>query len=118
MTREYTRRIIDAVDNGLIDCRTALLAALNHMSEDEVRDMAHANEFVDDEDDEDEDDEDVDVVDRDSLDAEHQALHPLPWLVVFADGEVRHFASEDEACAFQRAHRAAAGRDEMTGEAL
>src|SRR6056297_1887172 len=55
--RNATNRIYDAMDEGILDPRTVAEAALKYMSEDEVADMAHANEFFPyDEEDEDEDD--------------------------------------------------------------
>jgi hypothetical protein len=45
MTRKVTNQILEAVDDGLLDPKQALLAALKYMSEDEVADMALANEF-------------------------------------------------------------------------
>ena len=62
------------------------------------------------------DDDDVDVIDRDSLDAEHQALHEKRWLVESANGSITYFDTEAEACDFQRGHRATINRDPDTGE--
>ena len=45
MSRECTNQLLEMVDEGLLDARSVLLAALVYMSEDEVRDMAHANEI-------------------------------------------------------------------------
>lgn len=56
--REYTNRIIEALDEGLLDRDTVIMAALSYMSEDEVKDLAHVNAFFEDED-EDEDERDV-----------------------------------------------------------
>ena len=44
-TRESTTRLITAVDEGVIDAYTALLACLSYMSEDDVKDMCHINDF-------------------------------------------------------------------------
>jgi len=44
-TREATERILELVEDGLLDKDTAILACLKYMSEDDVADMAHANEF-------------------------------------------------------------------------
>lgn len=45
-TRETTNRILEMVDEGLLDARTVLLMALKWMSEDEVKAMAKANELL------------------------------------------------------------------------
>jgi hypothetical protein len=50
MTRKATNRILDMIDAGLLDKDQVILACLKYMSEDEVADMAHANEFFMDED--------------------------------------------------------------------
>ncbi len=52
--REATNRILELVEEGLLDRDTVILACLKYMSEDDVADMAHANEFFLDEDEEDE----------------------------------------------------------------
>jgi hypothetical protein len=56
MSRETTNKLLEMVDEGLLDARTLALACLKYMSEDEVEDMARANEFLEDE--EEEEDED------------------------------------------------------------
>ena len=55
--REATNRILELVEEGMLDRDTVIMACLKYMSEDDVSDMAHANEFFLDED-EDEEDED------------------------------------------------------------
>jgi len=55
--REATNRILELVEEGLLDRDTVIMACLKYMSEDDVSDMAHANEFFLDEEDEDEDEE-------------------------------------------------------------
>ena len=55
--REATNRILELVEEGLLDRDAVIMACLKYMSEDDVADMAHANEFFLDED-EDEEDED------------------------------------------------------------
>lgn len=60
MARKITNKILELVDDGVLDARTALLAALCYMSEDDVADMARCNELVaDDDDDEDAADDDA-----------------------------------------------------------
>lgn len=53
-TREATERILELVEEGLLDKDTVIMACLKYMSEDDVADMARLNEFIlsDDEDDE------------------------------------------------------------------
>jgi hypothetical protein len=55
MTRKATTRILEMVDEGILDRDTVIMACLKWMSESDVAEMAHANEFWDEEDDEDED---------------------------------------------------------------
>lgn len=54
-TRQATERILELVEDGLLDRDTVIMACLKYMSEDDVKDMAHANEFFLDDEDEDED---------------------------------------------------------------
>jgi len=56
--REATNRILELVEEGLLDRDTVIMACLKYMSEDDVADMAHANEFFLDEDEDEEDEED------------------------------------------------------------
>ncbi len=44
----------------------------------------------------------LDVVDRDSLDEEHQALHPKQWMTIDPQGAIQYFDTEDQACEAQR----------------
>ena len=58
MTRKYTNQLIEMIEEGMIHKDTVILACLKYMSEDEVRDMMHANEMLlDEEEDEDQDDD-------------------------------------------------------------
>ena len=59
MTREATNRLLEMVEQGLLDKNTVIMACVKYMSEDEVADMMHCNEFDYYEDD-DEDDEEGD----------------------------------------------------------
>jgi len=43
-SREYTNKLIEMLDNGLIDHKTVVTSCLNYMSEQEVQDMC--NEFI------------------------------------------------------------------------
>ena len=54
--REATNKILDMVDEGILDKDMVIMACLKYMSEDDVADMAHCNEFFLNEDDEEEDD--------------------------------------------------------------
>ena len=58
MSRETTTRLLEMVDDGVLDARTLALACLKYMSEDDVEDMAKANEFLEEEE-EPEEEEDV-----------------------------------------------------------
>ena len=50
--RDATNRILELVEEGMLDRDTVIMACLKYMSEDDVADMAHANEFFLDEDEE------------------------------------------------------------------
>lgn len=57
-TREATCRILEMIEEGILDRDTVIMACLNYMSEADVADMAHCNEFfTDDEEEEEEEDE-------------------------------------------------------------
>jgi hypothetical protein len=45
MTRQATNKLLEAIENGLLDRDTVIMACVNYMSEDEVADMCHHNEF-------------------------------------------------------------------------
>jgi hypothetical protein len=45
VTRKATNKILEYVESGLLDKDTVIMACLKYMSEDDVADMAHANEF-------------------------------------------------------------------------
>lgn len=45
MTREATNKILEMLDEGVLDADTVITACLKYMSEDEVLDMAQINEF-------------------------------------------------------------------------
>ena len=50
MLREYTNKIVEMAEEGIIGWEDIARAALNYMSEDNVRDMAYDNMFLEDED--------------------------------------------------------------------
>lgn len=56
-TRKYTNKILEAVAEGLLDRDNVILACLKYMSEADVEDMAHCNEFFEDEEDEEQDED-------------------------------------------------------------
>ena len=45
MHRQATDKILEMVEEGILCKDTVILAALKYMSEDDVADMAHINEF-------------------------------------------------------------------------
>jgi len=47
MTREYTTKLLDMMDEGLISAEMVAEMALQYMSEDEVKDMMLSNDIVD-----------------------------------------------------------------------
>lgn len=53
MTREYTTKLLNMMDEGLISAEAVAEMALAYMSEDDVADMMQANDILD----EDEEDE-------------------------------------------------------------
>lgn len=53
MTRQVTEQILEDIENGILDKDQVIMAALKYMSEDEVADMAHINEFFPEDEDED-----------------------------------------------------------------
>lgn len=55
MTREFTNRLLEMVEDGLLDRDTVIMACVKYMSEDDVRDMMFANDFVEETEDWDED---------------------------------------------------------------
>ena len=43
--RKATNKILDMVDEGILDKDMVIMCCLKYMSEDDVADMAHCNEF-------------------------------------------------------------------------
>ena len=56
-------RVIDLVDNGIVDAYALLMSCIAYMSEHEVEDMLHCDGYLEDDDDADDDDADDDAVD-------------------------------------------------------
>jgi hypothetical protein len=55
MTRQATDKILEMVEEGILDKDTVIMSCLKYMSEDDVADMAHSNEFfINEEEDDDE----------------------------------------------------------------
>ena len=48
MTREYTNKLIEYIEEGVIDKDFVIIACLQYMSEDDVRDMVRVNQIWDD----------------------------------------------------------------------
>ena len=63
MAREYTNRLLEMIDDGLLDRDTVIMACVKYMSEDEVKDMMESNDFILDEEVEDEDEDEDDPLD-------------------------------------------------------
>jgi hypothetical protein len=53
-TREYSKKLLDLVEEGILDRDAVICAMINYLSEEEVKRMMEVNEFVVDEDDEEE----------------------------------------------------------------
>ena len=45
MSRESTEKLLEAIEEGLLDKDTVIMACVKYMSEDDVVDMCHVNEF-------------------------------------------------------------------------
>lgn len=46
MTRQITNRLLELVEEGVLNKDTLIMACLKYMSEDDVADMAHINELL------------------------------------------------------------------------
>jgi hypothetical protein len=46
MTRHYTNRLLEMMDEGLLSAETVATMAVSFMSEDDVRQMMEANELL------------------------------------------------------------------------
>ena len=57
MTRQATDKILEMVEQGILDKDTGIMSCLKYMSEDDVADMAHSNEFFINEEEDDEEDD-------------------------------------------------------------
>lgn len=45
MSRKYTNRLLELVEDGSVDKESVIHACLDYMSEDDVKDMMIANDF-------------------------------------------------------------------------
>jgi hypothetical protein len=50
MTREYTTKLLEMMDEGMITAESVAEMALAYMSEDDVADMMRANDILDEDD--------------------------------------------------------------------
>ena len=66
-TREYSNKLLEMVEEGLLDKDLVIMAYVKYLSEDQVEDMMRHNEMIIDEE-EDEEDEDDDQEDDDEDD--------------------------------------------------
>jgi hypothetical protein len=60
MTREKTNKLLEMIEECLLDKDTVIMACVKYMSEDDVSDMMHCNEFDTDDTDDEEDEEEGD----------------------------------------------------------
>jgi len=58
LTRQATNRLLEDIEAGLLDRDSVIMACVSYMSEDDVADMCHANEFFADEDEDEAEDSD------------------------------------------------------------
>ena len=58
MPREYTNKLLEMLENGLLGYKTITLECLNYMSEDDIRDLMHCAGLIDEETDEENDEDD------------------------------------------------------------
>ena len=61
MALEYTEKLLEMVEEGLLDKDMVIMACVKYMGEDKVKAMMEANEFFEHEEDEDEDETFIDV---------------------------------------------------------
>jgi hypothetical protein len=46
MTREYTNKLLEMIDEGILDKDIVINAFCSYLSEDDVKDMMESNEFI------------------------------------------------------------------------
>ena len=54
VTRKVTNKLLELIEEGVLDPQMVIKACLCYMSEDDVADMAHANELLEEEEEEEE----------------------------------------------------------------
>lgn len=47
-TREYSAKLLEMVDEGMLDKDQVILALVNYMSESDVKDLMEAEDWIDD----------------------------------------------------------------------
>lgn len=57
ISRQATTKLLEMVEDGLIDRDTVIMACVKYMSEDDVADMCRCNEFFEEEEEEEEEEE-------------------------------------------------------------
>ena len=70
MSREYTNKLLELVEEGMLNKDDVIMACVKYMSEDDVEDMMRCNDFIENTDDE---------YDKDSID-------PAGWYIVSSQG--------------------------------
>lgn len=55
--REATNKLLELIEDGILDRDTVIMACVKYMSEDDVADMCHSNEFFFDDDEDDDEEE-------------------------------------------------------------
>jgi len=51
MARKYTNKLLEMIEEGLLNKDDVILACVNYMSESDVQDMMECNDFIEIEDD-------------------------------------------------------------------
>lgn len=69
--REYSLKLLEAVEQGVLNKDQVIQACINYMSEQDVQDMCEANDFFT----QDEEDEEVEVEDE-----EEEMLNNFNWV--------------------------------------
>ncbi len=64
-TREYSNKLLEMVEEGLLDKDLVIMAFVKYLSEDQVEDMMRHNEMIIDEEEDEDDDQEVEDDDED-----------------------------------------------------
>ena len=51
MSREYTNKLLELVEEGMLNKDDVIMACVKYMSEDDVEDMMRCNDFIDEDED-------------------------------------------------------------------